>query len=253
MPKYLCLQRSLPGGEAQAEKPSPAQMQAMYTKFNEWRESFQQNLVDLGGRLGAGRLAAPEPAPDGQPNFALFSAPARIEQSNACSRGSRTHGLWRVGKSLGGSMPVDVITETIIDRPHAEVAAYAGNPDNAPEWYVNIESVEWKTPPPLRVGSRLAFVARFLGRRLAYTYEFVELVPGERVVMRTAEGPFPMETTYTWNALGERRTHMTLRNRGEPSGFGRLAAPLMGKAMQRANRKDLAQLKKIIEARPAAG
>jgi len=65
MPKYLCLQRSLPGGQAHAEKPSPAQMQAMYTKFNEWREKFQHNLVDLGGRLGAGRLATPEPAPDG--------------------------------------------------------------------------------------------------------------------------------------------------------------------------------------------
>jgi hypothetical protein len=65
MPKYLCLQRRLPGGEPGGEKPSPAQMQAMYGKFNEWREKFQKNLVDLGGRLGAGRVALPEPAPDG--------------------------------------------------------------------------------------------------------------------------------------------------------------------------------------------
>ena len=65
MPKYLCLQRSLSGGTAQGEKPSPAQMQAMYGKFNEWREKFQKNLVDLGGKLGAGRLSLPEPAPDG--------------------------------------------------------------------------------------------------------------------------------------------------------------------------------------------
>lgn len=146
-------------------------------------------------------------------------------------------------------MAVDVITETMIDRPREEVAAYAGNPDNAPEWYVNIKSVEWKTPPPLKVGSRLAFVAHFLGRRLAYTYEFTELVPGERVVMRTAEGPFPMETTYTWEAAGEKSTRMTLRNRGEPAGFGRLAAPFMAAAMRRANRKDLAQLKAILEGR----
>jgi hypothetical protein len=65
MPKYLCLQRSLPGAGPAAEKPSPAQMQAMYAKFNDWREKFQKNLVDLGGRLGAGRVALPDPAPDG--------------------------------------------------------------------------------------------------------------------------------------------------------------------------------------------
>jgi uncharacterized membrane protein len=145
-------------------------------------------------------------------------------------------------------MAVDVVTEAVIDRPCAEVAAYAGNPGNAPKWYVNIDSVEWKTAPPLGLGSRLAFVAQFLGRRLAYTYEIVELVPGKRLVMRTAEGPFPMETTYTWESLAEGKTRMTLRNRGEPSGFGKLAAPLMVGAMRRANRKDLERLKLILEA-----
>jgi uncharacterized protein YndB with AHSA1/START domain len=150
-------------------------------------------------------------------------------------------------------MPVDVLTETIIDRPCDQVSAYAGNPDHAPRWYVNIKAVEWKTPPPLGVGSRVAFVAHFLGRRLAYTYEIVELVPGERLVMRTAEGPFPMETTYTWQPEGERSTRMTLRNRGEPAGFSRLAAPIMAMAMRRANRKDLGRLKAILEGREADG
>jgi uncharacterized membrane protein len=150
-------------------------------------------------------------------------------------------------------MAVDVSTEILIDRPAAEVAAYAGNPDNAPEWYVNIKSVEWKTAPPVAVSSRMAFVAHFLGRRLAYTYEVVDLVQGERLVMRTAEGPFPMETTYTWQATAENQTRMTLRNRGEPSGFSKIAAPLMAVAMRRATRKDLERLKAILEARPSVG
>jgi len=144
-------------------------------------------------------------------------------------------------------MTDDVLTETVIDRPRAEVAAYAADPSHAPDWYANIESVEWKTTPPVAVGSRMAFVARFLGRRLAYTYEVAQLVPGERLVMRTAEGPFPMETTYTWEPVGESRTRMTLRNRGEPSGFSKVSAPLMAAAMRRANRKDLAQLKALLE------
>ena len=146
-------------------------------------------------------------------------------------------------------MTVDVLTEIVIDRPHDEVATYAGDPSHAPEWYINIKTVEWKTPPPVAVGSRVAFVAQFLGRRLAYTYEIAELLPGERLVMRTSEGPFPMETTYTWEPTGDRSTRMTLRNRGEPSGFSKLAAPFMAAAMRRANRKDLAQLKSLLESR----
>ncbi len=142
---------------------------------------------------------------------------------------------------------MDVTTETVIDRPPAEVAAYAGDPTNAPEWYVNIESVRWHTDPPVAVGSRLDFVAHFLGRRLAYTYEVVELVAGERLVMRTTTGPFPMETTYTWTAAADGRTRMTLRNRGEPAGFAKLAAPVVATAVRRANGKDLAALKHRLE------
>lgn len=146
-------------------------------------------------------------------------------------------------------MAVDVLTEVLIARPCAEVAAYAADPDNAPNWYVNIKAVEWRSPRPLALGSRLAFVAQFLGRRLAYTYEVIELAPAKRLVMSTTEGPFPMETTYTWEALPDGGTRMTLRNRGQPSGFSKLAAPLMASAMRKANRKDLDQLKALLEAR----
>lgn len=148
-------------------------------------------------------------------------------------------------------MPVDVLTETVINKPLAMVAAFAGTPDNAPRWYVNIKSVEWKSTPPLTIGSRVAFVAHFLGRRIAYTYEFTELVPNARLVMRTSEDPFPMETTYTWEAVSPESTRMTLRNRGEPSGFGKIAAPFMETAMRRANRADLARLKSLLEASSA--
>lgn len=146
-------------------------------------------------------------------------------------------------------MAVDVSSETIINQPRERVAAYASDPSHAPTWYKNIKAVEWQTAPPLQVGSKLAFVAQFMGKRLAYTYEVTELIPGERLVMQTAEGPFPMETTYTFESVGADQTRMTLRNRGEPTGFSRLVAPFMKAAVRRANRKDLALLKTTLEAR----
>jgi uncharacterized membrane protein len=147
-------------------------------------------------------------------------------------------------------MGVDVMSDVVIDRPRAEVAAFAADPENAPLWYANIKSVSWESQPPLGIGSRVAFVAEFLGKRLAYTYEVVEYILGERLVMRTAEGPFPMETTYTWGPAGSDGTRMTLRNRGAPSGFSRLAAPMMAASMRRANRSDLTRLKALLEAAP---
>ena len=144
-------------------------------------------------------------------------------------------------------MPIDVLVETTIARDPDVVAKFAGDPTNATEWYANIRSVTWKTPPPAAVGARMEFEAQFLGRRLVYTYEITELVPRHRLVMRTAQGPFPMETTYTWERSDE-GTRMTLRNRGEPSGFSRVAAPLMQRAVRRATSKDLARLRMLLEA-----
>lgn len=144
-------------------------------------------------------------------------------------------------------MTVDVLTEIVIGRPVGVVAAYAADPSNAPAWYENIASVAWQTDPPLQAGSRMTFNARFLGRRLAYTYEVIAFVPTERLVMRTAQGPFPMETAYTWQPVDDGSTRMTLRNRGEPAGFPRLARPLISAAMKHANHKDLRRLRDILQ------
>ncbi|BBZ16073.1 SRPBCC family protein [Mycolicibacterium gadium] len=143
---------------------------------------------------------------------------------------------------------VDVVSEIVIARPRSEVATYATDPDNATAWYVNIKSVQWETPRPAVVGSRFCFVARFLGRVLRYTYEVADLRPEKVFVMRTAQGPFPMETTYLWEDGPNDTTKMTLRNRGTPSGLWGLAAPVLARAIKRANAQDLARLKSLLEA-----
>jgi hypothetical protein len=144
-------------------------------------------------------------------------------------------------------MAVNVVVETRIERTPAEVADFAGDPTNAPRWYVNIVSVHWLTDPPVRVGSRMDFVAQFLGRRLSYTYEIVELVTDERLVMRTERGPFPMETVYTWEPAGDGATLMRMENRGEPRGFAAVTRPLLERTMRREMTKDLQRLKLILE------
>jgi uncharacterized protein YndB with AHSA1/START domain len=147
-------------------------------------------------------------------------------------------------------LAVDVLTEITIARPRALVAAYAAEPANAPDWYANIESVAWRTEPPLRAGSEMTFTARFMGRRLSYTYRAEEFVPDERLVMRTIDGPFPMETTYTWSAVDDSSTRMTLRNRGGAGGLMGLLGPIETIAVRRANAKDLRRLRRILESRP---
>jgi len=143
-------------------------------------------------------------------------------------------------------MGVEVTTRIDISRPLAEVATYAFDPTNAPHWYANIKSVRWRTAPPVGVGSEMDFVAHFLGRELAYTYRVAELTHN-RLVMRTAQGPFAMETVYQLQATGPDSTRFCLINRGEPKGFAGVLAPVMATAMKAANRKDLAALKSVLE------
>lgn len=144
-------------------------------------------------------------------------------------------------------MTVDVAVATVIERPIEEVARFAGDPSNAPIWYRRISSAEWQTEPPIMLGSRIVFRARFLGRDLVYSYQVVELTPGSQVSMKSDEGPFPMRTTYTWRPLSDRATHMVLRNSGEPTGPWGLLSPLLSFAMRRAMERDLARLKRLLE------
>lgn len=142
---------------------------------------------------------------------------------------------------------VDVEVHTTIGRPRPQVAAYSCDPDNVTAWHANIEAVQWETNRPLVIGSRFRFTSRFLGRRLTYTCEVVELLPSERFVMRSDQSPFRMETTYSFQDTDDGATWMTLRNRGEPTAYAGLTPPILATAIRRAATNDLARLKSLLE------
>ena len=147
-------------------------------------------------------------------------------------------------------MSIDVPVTAVIQRPAAEVAAYAMDPANDTSWIGGIREVRWVTEPPLRVGSRVRRLAGFLGRPVDYVLEVTELTPAERVVMRSIEAPFPMVVTYTFAAEGG-GTRAGVRVQGGAGPMFRLAGPLMAWQVRRSLRGDLARLRRILQ-RPAA-
>jgi uncharacterized membrane protein len=144
-------------------------------------------------------------------------------------------------------MSLDVTAEILIERPPGIVSAYVSDPANAPSWHDHIKSAGWASEPLPHVGSRLSVTAEFLGRTVTFLYEIVEFTPGEKLVMRSVEGPFPMETTYAFDETRDGHTQMTMRNRGEPSGMSKLMAPLIATTLRTASEKNLARLKAILE------
>lgn len=176
-----------------------------------------------------------------------------IRATSGCVGPVRALTIWGAQLSKGDERVtewnVDVSTEIVIRRGRQQVAEWSADPTRASLWHPNIKRVEWLTEPPLTVGSRVRFTAEVLRRQIQFTCEIVEHVPGERLVMRTSEAPFPMETTYEWSDAGPGGTLMRLRNRGRASGFGYLLAPILGVMVRRANRRDLRRLKAILELR----
>src|SRR3954452_8602755 len=145
-------------------------------------------------------------------------------------------------------MSIDVTAEVAIRRPLGEVATYMIDPAHDPTWIGGVRDVRVETPPPLAVGSRVARVARFLGRRVEYVNEVTELDPGRFLDMRSVRAPFPMRVTYSFeSADGGGSTIVRNRVRGAPGGFFSLFGPLLAPMVKRSVQKDLERLRDVLE------
>jgi uncharacterized membrane protein len=143
-------------------------------------------------------------------------------------------------------MSTNVQVEIVIDRPREAVAGYATDPANDTSWIGALTEVNVLTDPPVGVGSRVERVAQFLGKRIEYVNEIVELDPPRRLVMRSVKAPFPMTVTYEFDDAGT-GTRMRITTEGDASGFYRLAGPLLERQVRKGVAKDLARLKRLLE------
>lgn len=146
-------------------------------------------------------------------------------------------------------MSIDVQTEILIQRPCAEVAAFMFDPRNDAIWTTGVVECRPLTDGPLRTGSRVERISKFLGRQFGYQYEVV--AADERFVQMHVNEPFPMEIRYELEVRPE-GTLTRIRAQGDATGFFRLASPLMSKMVRRNITNDLELLKKHLEARPSA-
>ena len=142
----------------------------------------------------------------------------------------------------------DVTVETTIARPRPEVASYATDWRNDTTWIGALSDVRLVTDGPFGVGSRVARVASFLGRRIEYVNEIAEYEPGSRLLMRSVKAPFPMTVAYEFEDA-DGGTKMRIRAQGDASGFYRLAAPLLDRMVRRGIGGDLRRLKAALEER----
>jgi Polyketide cyclase / dehydrase and lipid transport len=150
---------------------------------------------------------------------------------------------------------IDITAEVAIHRALRDVAAYMIDPAHDPEWIGGVREARMETPPPLAVGSRVARVAHFLGRRVEYVNEVVELDPERVLDMRSVRAPFPMRVTYSFEAgadaaAGGAGATTVVRNRvrGAPGGFFALFGPLLAPLVKRSVQKDLERLRDVLEA-----
>ena len=143
-------------------------------------------------------------------------------------------------------MAIDTTAVTRVGRPRQEVAAYLTDPANDPGWIGGLRSARLVTPPPVGVGSQVERVARFLGRRVEYVNEIIEL-SGTRLAMRSVRSPFPMRVTYGFDEAGDAATEVSVRVEGDASRLYRLADPLLAWLVRRSVRRDLRTLKRVLE------
>lgn len=146
-----------------------------------------------------------------------------------------------------------VIVELDINQPCAVVWEYMENAEHNPEWLENMQTAQWTTEPPIRVGSRYEQVARFLGKEVRTNFEVTKLDAGRRITISSLPGSsFPITITRTVEPIDDHRCRVRETAEGDAGGFYRLADPVMRPLVRRNITRAYRRLKHLLETRSSA-
>ncbi len=142
---------------------------------------------------------------------------------------------------------ISIRNEIVINKPILEVSNYASDPTNSIKWCKRIISVQWKTPKPIQLNSKISYKSKFMGGLISYTYEVVFFQENKKLMVKIKEGVLPLSTTFHWNSIDENSTIMTITTVGKPKMFSSILSPFVSLVMKQRSQKDLKKLKETLE------
>jgi hypothetical protein len=137
-----------------------------------------------------------------------------------------------------------------VDRPAAEVFAYATDPTKFHEWQQGVVSGKLDSNGTPEVGDQCLTVRRIGGAERPSTSELVRFDPPRAWSVRGIDGPIRARVDVTVEPLTESRSRLNIAVDFDGHGIGRLLVPLVVRRQARAEMpENLARLKQQVEAR----
>lgn len=142
---------------------------------------------------------------------------------------------------------VNVETSVLINQPIEKVFEFVTTPENDAQWYIGVESRDHTPGEPAGVGSTSQSTMRFLGVEVTVTWEVTEYEPPTKIEVKSIEGPVSIEAEYTFEAITEGQTKVTVEGEADVAGLFSLAEPLVERMAQRQWEASFENLKDVLE------
>lgn len=149
-------------------------------------------------------------------------------------------------------MPV-IDQSVVISRPAAEVFDFLVHAENLPRWDSSMLECVQVGSDPVTVGTRYRGASKILGRRIEWTTEVIDFVPGVRSASKAVEGTLSFTVSYevSETAAGTALRYRIVADSGLGGAFGRAMEPIVEKAQTKVVKANLNTLVGLLEQQAA--